>query len=501
MNDPHNPATNDGNDNDGNDPDIRDLLTEAQREISGVPKPRPNLLIHPQTDTGNAERLVACYGSDIRYSVESKRWRAWDGRRWVYADAQINQMAKSTIRMLYDQAAHARGDDDFKERAMKHARRSESAHGIRAMLERAQYEGDIPVHAGQLDQNPYLLNCLNGTLDLRSGELRGHGREDLITKLVHFNYNPRAECPQFMRFLYTIMGDGPDASEAERERADRLVAYLQKCFGYALTADVSEKAIFCFFGEGHNGKSTLLEAIRFVLREYSVQVLMDSLMAHNRGESSAALADLADLRGARFATTSEAEEGQRISVAKLKYLTQGMGNVKSCRKYENPIEFRATHKLFLDANCKPVIRGGDSAVFRRLKPIPFTVIIPEEQQDEHLLEKLNGEAEGILAWLVRGCQQWLAEGLGDPPEVVEASARWREQSDRFGAFIEEKCVRGPKIWVGQTDLWCAYQSWCNLNHEQFVLEKPVFEERVEKLGCVQKKRGKNSEIRAWIGIG
>jgi putative DNA primase/helicase len=517
MNNPDYPANNDPdiegrNDSDNpatagrNDP-IRDLLTEAQREISAEkdakskkgPMPRPNLLIQPHTDTGNAERLVACYGSDIRYCVEGKRWLVYDGRRWVYADGQISQLAKTTLRRLYHEAAHAQGDDDFKERVMKHARRSESAHGIRAMLERAESEGDIPVHASQLDVNPDLLNCLNGTVDLRSGELYEHRREDLITKLVHLNYNPRADCPQFLRFLYRIMGDGPDASEADYERAGRLVGYLQKCFGYALTGLVSEKAVFCFFGTGDNGKTTLLEIIRFVLEEYSAQVLIDSLMAHRDNQSSATLADLADLRDARFVTTSEIEEGQRLAVAKLKYLTQGMGKIKSCRKYENPITFPANYKLFLDANYKPVIRSADSAVFNRLKSIPFTVTIPKDEQDKGLLDKLKGEAEGILAWLVEGCLRWRHERLGDPPEVAEATAAWQAESDRFQLFIEEKCVLSPDAWVPVAQLWPAYRCWCKANNERFILNKSSFDERLKKIGCVRGNRGIKS-TRAWVGI-
>jgi putative DNA primase/helicase len=302
-----------------------------------------------------------------------------------------------------------------------------------------------------------------------------------------------------MRFIDRIMGGGPEASEQGRERADRMVRYLQKCFGYALTGDVSEKAVFCFFGGGDNGKTTLLEAIRLAFAEYSTQVLIDSLMAHHGRESNASLSDLADLRGARFVTTSETEEGQRLAVAKLKYLTQGMGKIKACRKYENPITFPATHTLFLDANHKPIVRGAEKAVFNRLKPVPFTVTIPKEQQDKRLLDKLKGEAEGILKWMVAGFWLWKSEGLGDPPEVTEASAKWQAESDRFPIFLEETCILAPEAWVPASQLWPAYQNWCEVNSERFIMPKTVFDERLQLEGFRQGKKN-DGTTRAWIGL-
>jgi putative DNA primase/helicase len=173
---------------------------------------------------------------------------------------------------------------------------------------------------------------------------------------------------------------------------------------FALTADVSEKVIFCFFGSGNNGKTTLLESVRNILAEYSAQILIDSLMAYKSRESSTSVADLADLRGARFVTTSEAEDGQKLAVGKLKYLAQGMGAIKACRKYENPITFQATYKLFLDANYRPVIRGSEQALWNRLRAIPFQVAIPPAEVDKALLEKLKAEAEGISrGWSRAAC--------------------------------------------------------------------------------------------------
>jgi len=457
------------------------------------------LVSQPFTDTGNAERLVALHGRVIRFCPEMKKWLVWDGLRWNSEDSRrIKLHAKKTMREMYSQAA-AIPDKDLREAAEKHARKSESAAGIHAMLSCAEYEEGIPVSPSELDQHPYLLNFKNGTLDLKTGALYAHRREDLLTKLVNCKFNPRAQCERFIWFICRIMGGGPSASQAEGERAARLVGYLQKCFGYALTGDVSEKVVFCLFGSGNNGKTTLLEAVRFVIAEYSTQVLIDSLMMHHSRESNASLADLADLRGARFVTTSEAEHGQRLAIGKLKYLTQGMGEIKTCRKFENPIKFKATHKLFLDANHKPVIRGAETAVWNRLKPIPFTVTIPPGEMDKALLDKLKGEAEGIAAWMVEGCRRWLEEGLGDPPEVTEASVAWQAESDRFPAFLEEQCVLLPDAWLPVSNLWPAYKDWCEENDERARLTKADFDERLRAMGCKQAKR-EGGTVRAWVGI-
>lgn len=478
-------------------PDRRKPAKKTSKRFDEQKGPAPDLLFCPFTDTGNAERLVLLYGNEIRYCVEMKKWLVWDGGRWTTGETRrVRQLFKKTVRELYRQAADI-VDKEPREAVEKHARRSEGAVSIRAALECTESEEGIAVSANALDTHPFLLNCQNGTLNLETGELRAHDQHDLLTRMVRVNYRPQATCPRFLRFLHRIMGDNLDAEP--NGRADRLVAYLQKCFGYALTASVSEKAVFCFFGSGNNGKTTLLEIIRFILAEYSAQVLIDTLMAHQTRESNTSTADLADLRGVRFVTTSEAEEGQKLAVAKIKYLTQGMGEIKACRKYENPISFAATHKLFLDANHKPIIRGGEKAVWNRLKPIPFVVTIPPDEIDKGLLEKLKAEAEGILAWLVEGCLRWQREGLGEPPEVIEASLAWQTESDSFGAFIGERYVIDAHCWVAVAQPWSAYGDWCEANRETNRLSRAAFDAKLTERGCKKGVR-QGGKVRAWIGI-
>ena len=314
----------------------------------------------------------------------------------------------------------------------------------------------------------------------------GHNPDHFITKLVHYNYNPDAECPLFLTVIARLMGNHPDASDPELERAERMVGYLQRALGYSLTATTEEKAIFVPFGTGNNGKTTLLSTFLHLVAEYSVLLQVDTLMA--RQESNNTQADLADLRGARFVMTSETEEGQRLSQGKLKRITQGMGKIKATRKYENPIEFLETHKLWMDTNSKPTIRAADDkATFNRLHPIPFTVTIPSEEIDKGLPRKLLAEAEGILAWAVQGAKLWWQQGLGKPPEVVAANDDWRSENDQLGRFIEECCVVSESLGGKARPLYECYRQWAEGAGENAITET-LFGRRLKDKGFSKEHR-------------
>jgi putative DNA primase/helicase len=269
------------------------------------------------------------------------------------------------------------------------------------------------------------------------------------------------------------MGGGPDAGEGEIERAERMVNYLQRALGYSLTGDTIEKAVFVLFGEGDNGKSTMLSTFRHLVEEYAVLLQADTLMV--RQECNNSQADLADLRGARFVQTSETEEGQRLAQAKLKRITQGMGKIKAVRKYENPIEFSETHKLWMDTNKKPTIRDADDkATFNRLHPIPFTVRIPEDQVDRDLPAKLLRDAEGILAWAVEGAKHWHESGLQRPFEVEAARNQWHAEMDKLARFIEERCIVAENLRVRASAVYGAYKSWAEASGEKDVMTSTTF---------------------------
>jgi putative DNA primase/helicase len=463
-------------------------VVELPPPVTSAPEPphapplvaEHDLLKQLRNDTGNADRLILKFGERLRYCPAFKKWLAWDGRRWAVDDrGAARRLAKKAMLEYLAQAVDA---DDKEHRAFAYG--SLDARRIASLLTMAECE--LVITPDKLDTHPFLLNFVNGTVDLETGALLPHNPEHYITKLVHYNYNPKALCRVFLAFLERIMGMHPDASEALLDRVRRMVEYLKRALGYSLSGTTEEKAVFVPFGVGNNGKTTLLSLFLQILEEYAVLLQVDTLMV--RQESNNTQADLADLRGARFVMTSETEEGQRLSQGKLKRITQGMGKIKATRKYENPIEFPETHKLWMDTNSKPVIRAADDqATFSRLHPIPFTVTIPAEEIDKSLPRKLLAEAEGILRWAVEGAIEWRRDGLGKPPEVTAANDDWKAENDQLGRFIDDCCVVGESFSGKARHLYTCYRAWAEEGGETPFTET-LFGRRLTARGFAKEDR-------------
>jgi P4 family phage/plasmid primase-like protien len=404
---------------------------------------------HP-TDLGNAERLVKRHGTELRYCHPWNRWLAWDGRRWAIDDTgEITRRAKETVRQIYRQAADTE-DDGARKALVNHARRSEAEARIRAMLSLAESEPGIPVLPAELDRDKWLLTVLNGTLDLRTGELQPHQAGNMITRLAPVEYDPVATCPTWEAFLDRIMGSNAN-----------LIAYLQRAVGYSLTADVREQVLFILYGTGQNGKSTFLETLLALLGDYGQQTPTDTLLIkRDNGIPN----DVARLKGARLVTAIEAEEGKRLAESLVKQMTGGDRLVARFLHREF-FEFKPAFKLWLATNHKPQIRGTDRAIWRRIRLIPFSVTIPDADVDLAMPDKLQAELPGILAWAMVGCLAWQSGGLGEPGEVLEATAEYRQESDLIGRFLDESCVTGPTFKTRAGELYEAYKTWAKANGE------------------------------------
>jgi putative DNA primase/helicase len=472
-------------------------VTPRPKLVNGDWVPTPNrgdksqkqnwLLVQLFTDTGNAERFILMHRESVRYCHPFKAWFIFDGRIWARDDRdQIRLLGKQTMIEFLKQAAEAGN-----ETAEKFARASLDSKRINNLLREAQ--ADLAITPSDMD----VMVFKNGEVELPTCKLVPHQRERFITKMVHYDYLPGAKCPLFRSTLHRLMGGGPDAGDGELGRADRLISALQRCFGYTLTGHTSEKVVFILFGNGNNGKTTVLSLFLKLLDAYAVLLQIETLMV--RQESNNSQADLADLRGARFVMTSETEEGQRLAEGKLKRITQGMGRIKATRKYENPIEFPETHKLWIDANHKPVIRGTDAAIWNRLYTIPFTVTIPSEEIDRSLLSKLAAEAEGILAWAVAGSVDWYRDGLGRPDEVREAVRNYRDEMDQIGRFVSEQCVVGEGFQVRYRDIYSAYKKWADESGE-FVIAATHFGRKLLEREGVTKRDTRDSPVYCGIGL-
>ena len=351
------------------------------------------------------------------------------------------------------------------------------------MIALARSEPDVPLEPHQLDANPMVLNVLNGTLDLQTGKLEPHRRENLITKIAPVEYKPEASCPAWKAFLDQIM-----------EGNHALIYFLQRAVGYALTGNISEQALFFLYGTGANGKTTFLIVVLALMGDYGCQAAPDVLLA-KRGETHPT--EVADLAGRRFVSTVEVAEGRKLAEVMVKQMTGG-DRLKARRMRQDFFEFEPTFKIFLAANHKPTIRGTDWAIWRRIRLIPFTVTIPEDEQDKALAKKLKAELPGILNWALKGCLEWKRNGLKVPDEVRNATAEYRAEMDMLAAFIEARCVIGGDFSVTAKDLYAAYVEWCDENGEHS-------ETRV-RLGIRLRERGfepcRNTRgNRTWRGIG
>lgn len=435
----------------------------------------------PFTDYGNAQRLVDRRGLDIRYVAAVGQWFIWD-KRHMRADELnvIQEYAKETVRGIYGEAAGVE-DREARDAIVGHARRSESARSIAALVALAKSDPAVAIGTDRLDADPYLLNCPNGTVDLRTGAIREHRREDLITKLCPTEYDPTTTCPLWERTLDLIFPAAPVTSSAADATAGPppgnrpLIAYIQRLFGLASTGLV-RATLPIFFGNGANGKSTVLNTVLDVLgKAYAMQAPHNFLMAKH-GESHPT--DQADLLGMRLVAVSETEKGKKLDTALVKGLTGGEA-IRARRMKKDFFEFRPTHTLILCTNHRPRIPDTDDGIWRRVSLVPFAVkfwdpdrgdVGPEHlRQDKSLPERLRVEYRGILAWIVRGAMAFLKDGLGESPEVRTETEDYRSGENVVGQFFAERVVNATRDErVALKDLYKAYVEWCEQNGERYL---------------------------------
>jgi putative DNA primase/helicase len=327
---------------------------------------------------------------------------------------------------------------------MKHATASAKANAVRAMLMLARSEAPIAAASGMFDRDHWAMNLENGTLDLRTGELRPHRQSDMITLLAPVAYDPNATCPLWDRSLARVLPDHETR------------AMLHRFLGYCLTGDVSEQVLVFAFGLGANGKSVCFDVVMAILGDYATRAAPDLVLAKH-GESHPT--GEADLKGRRLALVSEIDQGRQWDEATIKRIT-GDTTIKSRKMREDYEEFVATHKLVIYANTQPDVRGTDEGIWRRMKVVPFRVTIPEAERDKALIPKLLAERAGIFAWLVHGCMEWQRVGLGESPEVAAATKLYREDCDVLGEWIAEQCVVLEMAETPTAQLYASYTTWC-----------------------------------------
>ncbi len=346
------------------------------------------------------------------------------------------------------------------------------------MIHLAKTDPVVVVRPENLDTHPYLLNVANGTVDLKTGKLRPHDRADLLTKIAPVDYDPAAGCGEWEKFLARVL---PDAD---------VRAYLQKAVGYSLTGSISEQKMFIAHGPGANGKSTFLELLATMLGDYGQSAPMDTFIVKKHGGGIPH--DVARMVGARFISTVEANEGVRFNESLVKQLTGG-DRISARFLYQEFFDFTPTHKLWLSVNHKPEVRGTDHAIWRRLVLLPFDVVILEAERDARLGEKLRAELPGILAWAVRGCLAWQADGLKAPDTMVRAAAEYKEENDTIATFIEDCTTRVTGAKMTKLPVFERYVRWCHTNNEQ-PLTSRAFSIRLAEHGVQGRPQRENAVL-------
>ncbi len=435
---------------------------------------------YQDTDLGHAEQLIQYHGKDLKYCPDLGGWFVWTGVRWE--QDKSGEVHRRVQKMLKDNllCAAATGNQQSAKRVLG----AMTAPRINNILSLASNMAEVRVKAESFDAEPYLFNVMNGTVDLRTGNLRNHERNDLITKLTEVAFDPEARAPEWSKFLAKIL-----PSEGLRE-------FVQKAVGYSITGDVSEQCLFINHGStGSNGKSTLMETVHAALGDYGMHTPVETLMVKRSGGVPN---DVARLKGQRFVTASESEEGQRLAENRIKEMTGG-DTISARYMRAEWFDFKPTHKLWLSTNHKPKIRGTENAIWRRIRLIPFDVTIPEHEQDKTLTEKLRNELEGILAWAIRGARLWFEEGLPKAEEVEQATAAYREEQDVIGEFITDECVEHQDARVKMKPLYEQYKRWAN-DRYGFVKEYKEFKTNIEGRGHEHRRSGKNGSYQLH-GIG
>jgi len=434
------------------------------------------------TDSTNAMRLVKEHGRDIRYNAAWKKWVVWNGKYWEMDEGGvlIHEKGLEMVHNIYDELLKTA---DYRERIdiEKAAMMSESVRRRKAFVEAATWISALRTKTDELDANPWLLNVKNGTVDIMSGEFREHRQEDMITKIANVDYDPAADCPMWKQFVREIMDYKGD-----------IIKFVQTAAGWSLSGDISEQTMFILYGTGANGKSTFLNTIMFLLGDYATATPTETFMRKSGDNFSN---DVARLRGTRFVTTTEVEQGRRLSEPLIKKIT-GNDQMTARFLYGEFFNFSPTFKIFMATNHKPVIKGTDHGIWRRIRLIPFTTRIPEEKQDKHLELKLREEASGILNWLLEGIAIWKQERLRTPKAVLFATDEYRGEMDVIGNFIKEKCRQKKDSTIAIKKLYKVYSDWCEENNEYPVSER-FFTLRLKEMGFEQ---GRTSAERFWVGI-
>jgi putative DNA primase/helicase len=413
-------------------------------------------------------------------------WHEYAGGRW--AECRDGAPTRGVKELIEDALRHdmpACKDNDDRKQLLRDIQRCESSGGMAGVLDIAQNLHPCTVPAELLDADPYLLNTSTGTVDLRSGGVHEPRPADHLSKVTRAAFDPSARSVVFDRFL--------EQAQPDREMRD----FLARSLGSALLGQVRDHVLHIWHGAGANGKGTLRDAVRHALDSYAVEVPADILLLQKHGQQALA-PERMRLRGARVAFCSEIANGAKLDEATMKKLTGG-DPVNAKLLYRNPIEFDPSHTLFMLTNHLPQVRGDDPATWRRIRAVPFDVVVPADQRDPELSEKLKAAPDAVLAWLWRGWLEYQRIGLAEPAAVTEATRKYQQDSDLLARYLAEETGR---VMLGHgsvrsAELYADFTAWARAEGEDVQLSGRAFSEQLDQRGY---KRKRTSAGQAWQQI-
>jgi putative DNA primase/helicase len=421
------------------EPAVRRAPERQERRGKGQSWPRVEL-----NDFANATRFATDHGSLVKYAG-GLGWLHWDGCRFDRNEnGELERLARDTVLGMHKEAL-ASSDLELARWAV----RSSSRGRLEAMISLARSELQVAMEAAAFDRQTLQFNCASGVIDLRTGACSPHDPARFMTRLAPTFYSEEAACPRWLTFLDRVLGGDLE-----------LIEFVQRAVGYSLTGETSEQVLFMPYGSGANGKSTMLEVLRRLFGDYAQAAPPDTFMVRRGGGNIPN--DVARLRGIRFATAIESEDGRRLAEALIKQVTGG-DTITARFLHREFFEFRPQFKLWLATNHRPVVRGTDHAIWRRIRLIPFDVTIPAGERDPQLVDRLVEEGAGVLRWAVEGCLSWQRQGLAAPPAVAIATEAYREAMDVLGDFLAERCVVSPGLTAATGELYAAFRAWAQAN--------------------------------------
>jgi P4 family phage/plasmid primase-like protien len=400
----------------------------------------------PYTDLGNALRIEKLFGNEIRFSQISGKWLVWTGKVWATdLPGGLHDFRVKLIEEMKKEALAIK-DKGLRAEAIKWVITSQGSSRLDAAFNLASEIPSLFLPSNRTDQNLTIINCRNGMINLLTGELLPHDKEEYCTKMIDLDYDPDAKCPRWDQFMSEIQPGHPEMS-----------VFLQRWVGYSLTGDTSEQAICFLHGSGANGKSTFLNILFELLGDYAVRCPTEMIMYKYFGQTTTN--DIARLKGVRLAMTSELEEGRRLSEGVIKDLT-GSDVITARYLYQEFFDFSPTHKLWIYGNSKPVIRGVDAGIWRRIHLVPFEASFMGELRDPQLPQKLRNELPGILAWAVRGCLEWREHRLSLPDVATKAVNEYRSEMDIIRDFIDDCMIVSEEAKpILLKVIYSAYKDW------------------------------------------